>query len=47
MNRSKNVTLKSLSQELGLHVSTVSKILNGSIDYVSSVIASETIEKVK
>ncbi|MND30916.1 hypothetical protein D3C80_214560 [compost metagenome] len=53
MNRSKNVNLKSLSQELGLHVSTVStvstvsRILNSSIDYVSSATAPEPIEKVK
>ncbi|MCF0262947.1 LacI family transcriptional regulator [Acinetobacter guillouiae] len=48
MNRSnKNVTLKFLSKELGLHVSTVSRILNGSMDDASSAAAPETIEKVK
>ncbi|OUY07506.1 LacI family transcriptional regulator [Acinetobacter populi] len=47
MNRSKNVTLKSLSKQLGLHVSTVSRVLNGTLDEAHTAASPETIEKIR
>lgn len=43
----KRITLKALSKELGLHVSTVSRVLNGSPDEVSAAASPETVRRIQ
>ncbi|MGT4070907.1 UNVERIFIED_CONTAM: substrate-binding domain-containing protein [Aeromonas hydrophila] len=47
MSTNKRVTLKSLSRELGLHVSTVSRVLNGSPEEINSAASPETVQRIR
>ena len=45
MNRSRPVTLQSLARQLGLNVSTVSRVLNGSEDDARGAAAPDTVKR--
>ncbi|OTG85485.1 LacI family transcriptional regulator [Acinetobacter sp. ANC 4558] len=46
-SNTKNVTLKFLSEQLGLHVSTVSRVLNGGVHDAETAASPETIKKIR
>lgn len=43
----KRITLKALSEQLGLHVSTVSRVLNGSPAEINAAASPETVQRIK
>ncbi|HHX4812409.1 TPA: LacI family DNA-binding transcriptional regulator [Yersinia enterocolitica] len=43
----KYITLKALSEQLGLHVSTVSRVLNGSPEEINAAASPETVERIQ
>ena len=47
MNKSRPVTLQSLARQLGLNVSTVSRVLNGSEDDARGAAAPGTVERIR
>ncbi|WP_454676619.1 LacI family DNA-binding transcriptional regulator [Achromobacter marplatensis] len=47
MNRSRPVTLQSLARQLGLNVSTVSRVLNGSADDARGAAAPDTVKRIR
>ncbi|MBB1595877.1 LacI family DNA-binding transcriptional regulator [Achromobacter sp. UMC46] len=47
MNRTRPVTLQSLARELGLNVSTVSRVLNGSEDDARGAAAPDTVKRIR
>ena len=47
MNRSRPVTLQSLARQLGLNVSTVSRVLNGSEDDARGAAAPDTVKRIR
>ena len=47
MNKSRPVTLQSLARQLGLNVSTVSRVLNGSDDDARAAAAPDTVKRVR
>jgi LacI family transcriptional regulator len=46
-NRSKPITLKGLSERLGIHVSTISRVLNGSPQDAAQAASAETVERIR
>lgn len=47
MNKSRPVTLQSLARQLGLNVSTVSRVLNGSEDDARAAAAPDTVKRIR
>lgn len=47
MNKSRPVTLQSLARQLGLNVSTVSRVLNGSADDARGAAAPDTVKRIR
>ncbi|BFI54927.1 DNA-binding transcriptional regulator CytR [Yersinia pseudotuberculosis] len=46
-NPKKHITLRALSEQLGLHVSTVSRVLNGAQDEISLAASPETVQRIR
>ncbi|MFX8995800.1 LacI family DNA-binding transcriptional regulator, partial [Acinetobacter baumannii] len=46
-NKSRPFTLQSLARQLGLNVSTVSRVLNGSEDYARAAAAPDTVKRIR
>ncbi|MBX9330423.1 LacI family DNA-binding transcriptional regulator, partial [Serratia marcescens] len=46
-NTDKPITLKALAARLGMHVSTISRVLNGSQDDASLAASPETVQRIR